>query len=172
MGFRRSPLATAVRVAAAVLLMSGLSWAVYYELGPSPDEWGLKYEGQITAQGDKVNITFTLNDPGRLKPIYSCMVTALSNPDRNGSRTYLLKAGLPMKPTNDGRLTGQVQINRDVADRAMVRIFTFTLDGQKQTQGARYYDIPLRKLVKPAPAAAQSPAPTSTVSPPVRKTGS
>jgi hypothetical protein len=160
-----------VLVAFAVVLTSGPSWAVYYELGPSRDEWGLKYSGDVTATNDgKLNVSFTLADQGRLKPIHSVHIFALSNPGPDGSRTYLLKAPMALKPTPDGKQTGQLQIGRDVANFAVVRIFSYTVDGQPQKQGVRYYDIPLRKLVKPAPMAAAPQRPAFTASPPASRT--
>jgi hypothetical protein len=166
MGFRFSRLATGVLVLAAVVLMSGRSWAIYYELGPSKDEWGLKYDGNVTATNDgKLNVSFTLADQGRLKPIHSVHVFALSHPNRDGSRTYLLKAPMAMKPAN-GKLTGEVQIGRELADLAVVRIFSYTVDGQPQKQGVRYYDIPLRKFVKKAPVAGAPRAPAFLATPP------
>jgi hypothetical protein len=167
MGFRSSSLAMRVLVMAAVVLMSSRSWAVYYELGPSKDEWGLKYDGEVTATNDgKLNVSFTLADQGRLKPIHSVHIFALSNPSPDGSRTYLLKAGMPMKPTPDGKQTGQLQIGGHLANYAVVRIFSYSVDGQPQKQGVRYYDIPLRKLVKKAPVAAAPRLPSSVASPP------
>ncbi len=63
---------------------------------PAKDEWGLKYSGEVTATQDgKLNVAFTLADEGRLKPIHSVHVFALSGPDCYGSRTYLLKAPWP-----------------------------------------------------------------------------
>ena len=47
MSIRLSRLATAMLVVAAIVLMSGRSWAVYDVLGPSKDEWGLKYDVQV-----------------------------------------------------------------------------------------------------------------------------
>jgi len=92
MGFRSSPVTTGVLVVAAVVLMSSHSWAHWYDLGPSKDEWGVKYQGEVdAANGDKLNVRFTLADQGRLKPIHSVFVMALSNPDGRGSGTYVLK---------------------------------------------------------------------------------
>lgn len=170
MGFRFSPWATGVLVVIAVVLMSSRSWAVYYELGPSKDEWGLKYEGEVTATKEgKLNVHFTLADQGRLKPIHSVHVFASTPPDRHGSSTYLLKAGMPMKPDQNGKLAGQLEIDRKLLDLAVVRIFSYTVDGQPQKQGVRYYDIPLRKLVKKAPVAAAPRALSPIASPPVSK---
>ncbi len=170
MGFRFSPRATGVLVVVAVVLMSSRSWAVYYELGPSKDEWGLKYDGEVTVSNEgKLNVHFTLADQGRLKPIHSVHVFALSNPSRDGSRTYLLKAPMAMKPTQDGKQTGQMQIGRELADLAVVRIFTYTVDGQPQRLGVRYYDLPLKKFVMKAPVAAAPRSPSSLASPPVSR---
>jgi hypothetical protein len=157
MGFRGWSRGAGALVALAVVLMCTAGWAVYYELGASNDEWGLKYDGAVTATRDgKLNVQFTLADPGRLKPIHSVHVFAMSPPDRDGSRAYLLKQGIPLTPTADGKQSGQVQIDKSLGGLSVVRIFTFTVDGQPQRGGARYYDIPLRKLIKPAPAAAAS----------------
>ena len=77
-------------VVAAVVLMPGRSWAVFYPLGPSKDEWGLKYEVEVdAADGDQLNVRFTLADQGRLKPIYSATVVAFHNPSSNDG-AYLL----------------------------------------------------------------------------------
>ena len=174
MSFRFSPSAAGVLVVAAVVLTSGLSWAHFYDLGPSKDEWRLKYDGEVNAaEGDKLNVLFTLVDAGRLNPIYSASVIAFSNPSGDGARTYLLNARIDLKPTKDGKLTGQVQIDKKFADRAVIRILTTTFDGRSQMTGplagARYYDIPLKKFLKKTPGAAPSQTPSSVATPPVLK---
>ena len=174
MGFRFLPLVTGVLVVTAVVLMTSRSWAHWYELGPSKDEWGLKYDGKVeAANGDKLNVHFTIADQGRLKPIHSVFVMAFSNPDRSGSRTYLVKTPISMKPTKDGKLTGQAEVGKEFANRAVIRIFTMTVEGRSQMAGpmagARYYDIPLRKFLKKAPMAASRQAPSSMASPPAPK---
>jgi hypothetical protein len=40
-----------------------------------------------------------------------------------------------MKPTEDGKLTGQVEVGKEFADRAVIRIFTLTVDGRSQMAG-------------------------------------
>ena len=95
---------------------------------------------------------------------------ALSNPDFSGSRTYLLKERITLKRTRDGDLTGPVEVRREFVNRAVIRIFTYTIDGRSQmvgpTAGARYYDIPLRKFLKKAPLAASPQSPSFIASPP------
>jgi len=164
-----SPLTMSVLVIAAVTLLPGSSWAVFYPLGPSKDEWGLKYEVEVNAaDGDKLNVHFTLADEGRLKPIYSATVVAFSNP-RSNDGAYLLKAQFDLKPTKDGKLTGQVQIPKRLADRAQIRILTQTFDGRWQTAGARLYDIPLKKFLSSAGVAASPKTPQSIGLPPSTK---
>jgi hypothetical protein len=166
MNLRRSRLTrifwqTGILVVAAVVFMPGSSWAVFYPLGPSKDEWGLKYEVEVNAlEGDKLSVRFTLADEGRLKPIYSATVVAFSNPSGNDG-AYLLKTQIDLKLNKDGKLTGQVQIPKRLADRAQIRILTQTFDGRWQTAGARLYDIPLKKFLTSAGLAA-SPKPPSS----------
>ena len=161
-------------VVTAVLLLPGVSWAVFYALGPSKDEWGLKYEVEVsspeasTPEGDQLSVHFTLADQGRLKPIYSATVIAFSNPDRDGARSYLAKAPIDLKPTTGGKLAGQAPISKKLADRAIIRILTLTFDGQRHTS-ASYYDIPLKKYLKKASAAASTAATPSIASPPSAK---
>ncbi len=167
--FRILPRATGLLVLIAVVLMTSRSWAVWYALGPSKDEWGVKYDIEVdAANGDKLTVHFTLADQGRLKPIHSVLVMAFSNPDRTG--TNLVKTPITLKPTEGGKLTGQVEVGKEFADRAVIRIFTLTVDGRSQmagpTAGARYYDIPLRKFLKKAPLAASSPSGSPIARPP------
>lgn len=154
-------LTTSMLVAAAAVFLPARSWAVFYPLGPSQDEWGLKYEVEVhAAEGDKLNVRFTLADQGRLRPIYSATAVAFSNRSSNDG-TYLLKAQIDLKPNQDGQLTGQVQIPKKLADRAQIRILTQTFDGRWQTAGARLYDIPLKKFLSNAAVAASPKTPAS-----------
>ena len=58
---RSSRLATSGLVIAAILLIPGFAGAVYYALGPSKDEWGLKYAVEVSpVDSGKLNVRFTL----------------------------------------------------------------------------------------------------------------
>jgi hypothetical protein len=170
MSIRLSRLAMCLLVVAAVVLMSGRCWAVFHQLGPSKDEWGLKYDLEvIAADGDKLNVLFTLADEGRLKPIYSATVVAFSKPDSTGGRSYLVKAPITLKTTKEGKLAGQVQIRKEFFGGAMIRILTLTVDRRPQSAGAAYYDIPLNRFIDKTPVAASPEAPPSIAAPPTSK---
>ena len=157
MNFRFSSWAMGALVVAAVVLMPGRSSAVFFAVGPSSDEWGLKYQLEVSpASGDEMNVAFTLADPGRLKPIYSFTVVAFSKLNPDGGRSYLVKKPIELKMTKDGKLAGQVQIPKEYADIAMIRVLTLNVDGKRQTAGAAYYDIPLKKFLTTAPVADSS----------------
>lgn len=164
MSIRFSRLATGLLVVAAMVLMSERSWAIYYRLGPSKDEWGLKYDVAVQdADSDEVTVVFTLADEGRLKPIYSIELVAFSKQtDSQGGRSYDVKEPIELKPTEDGRRAGQVQIRKEFLDRAKIRILTQMVDGKRQPSGGSYVDIPLSKFLKKAPAAAPLASPPAT----------
>ena len=169
MVFRFWPRVTAVLVVIAVLLMAGRTWAHWYPLGPSKDEWGLKYDGKVdVAKSDKLSVRFTIAGQGRLKPIHSVFVMAFSDPDQTG--TNLLKRPIEMKLTEEGQLSGQAEVEKKFADRAVIRIFTFTVNGRSYmagpTAGARFYDVPLKKFLPKAPAAASVQSGPSLAPPP------
>lgn len=155
---------------AVVALSADRSWAIFNKLEPSQDDWGLKYNVEITpAERDTVNVAFTLTDEGRLKPIYSITVVAFSlQTDSQGGRAYDVKAPIELKTTADGKRTGQVQIRREFADRAMIRILTLTVDGRRQSYAA-YYDLPLKKFFNKAPDAASRQTPPTVATPPATK---
>ena len=166
MSIRFSRLAMGLLVVAAIVLMANRSWAVRQGLGPSKDEWNLKYDVAVSDAGDgKVNVVFTLADEGRLKPIYSIDVVAFSKQlDNQGGHTYDVKAPIELKKSEDGKRVGQVQIGKEFLDRAKIRILTLTVDGKRQPiSGGMFYDIPLDKYSKKSPDAASASTPSSKV---------
>jgi hypothetical protein len=167
MSIRSSRLVTGLLVVAAMVLMSGRCWAIRNGLGPSKDEWKIKYEVEVKeADGDKLTVVFTLADEGRLKPFYSIDLVAFSKQtDGQGGRTYDLMVPIELKPTADGKRAGEVQIRKDVLDRATIRIITLTVDGKRQPSGGAFYDIPIKKFASKAPAAT-SPTAASPTAPP------
>jgi hypothetical protein len=148
-------LATGMLMVSAIVLMSKCAWAIYYGLGPSKDEWGLKYDVEVQDSGsDMLTVVFTLADEGRLKPFYSLELIAFSKQaDGQGRRSYDLKAPIELEETSDGKRIGEVQMRKELVDRAKIRILTQMVDGKRQPSGGAYYDIPITKYVKKAPVA-------------------
>lgn len=171
MSIRLSRLAMGMLVFAAIVLMSDRSWAIRYGLGPSKDDWKLKYDVAVhDAGGDKLTIVFTLADEGRLKPIYSIDLVAFSKrTDNQGGRSYDVKVPIELKPTQDGRRAGKVQIRKQFIDRAKIRIITRTVDGKRQPSGGAFYDIPIKKYLNKAPAVASPLAPPPGAAPSASK---
>jgi hypothetical protein len=108
------------------------------------------------AEGDKLNVEFTLIDDGRLKPVHSVTLIALSEQtDSQGGHSYDVKAPIELKPNANGGRSGQVRIGKQFANRALFRILTLTVDGKRRpASGAAYYSIPLKKHLNPSNAAA------------------
>lgn len=170
MNIRWSSWAVGALIVATVVLIPSRSSAVFFPLGPSSDEWGVKYEVEVTAaSGDELNVAFTLADGGRLKPIYSVTVVAFTKLRPDGGRAYLVKAPIELKPTKDGKAAGQVKIPKGYADIATLRVLTLNVDGRRQTAGAAYYDIPLKKFLDKTPVATSSQTPPSIAAPPTSK---
>ena len=163
MSNRLSRFAKSITVVAASLLMTSNCWAVFFPLGPSKNDWGLKYDVQVSAAGaDKVNVVFTLTDEGRLKPIHSVTVVALRSVG-GGSFAYDVKATIPLQSTPDGKRSGQVQIPKKFADGALFRILALTVHRPWQTAGAALYDIPLQKFLNQATTAASPQTSTNSL---------
>ena len=119
MSIRFSRLAIGILVVAVMALMSGRCWAIFYGLGPSKDEWGVKYDVAVTqADKDNLNVVFTLADEGRLKPFYKLELISMSKPaDNQGSRMYDMRSPFELKTTADALRAGQVQIRKDCRQR-------------------------------------------------------
>lgn len=161
MRIRLSRVVTGMLVVAAIVLMADRSWAIRYGLGPSKDEWQLKYDVAIEdSPGDTLTVVFTLADEGRLKPIYSIDLVAFSKrTDSQGGRSYDVMEPIELKPTGDGKRVGRAHIRKEFLDRAKIRIITLTVDGKRQPSGGAFYDIPIAKYLNKAdsPAVASPP---------------
>ncbi len=115
---------------------------------------GRKYDVAVTqADKDNLNVVFTLADEGRLKPFYKLELISMSkSADNQGSRMYDMRSPFELKTTAEGLALVRCRYARNL-QTAMIRILTLTVDGQRQTRGAAYYDIPLNRYLKKAPAA-------------------
>jgi hypothetical protein len=164
MNNRFSQLTTGLTIFAAIALSTSNASAVFYPLGPSKDDWGMKYDVQLSAAGAQhVNVVFKLTNEGRLKPIHSFTLVALRQVSP-GTYAYDAKLPIELKTNADGSRVGQVQIRRELLDKAMIRVLTFSVDGKRQTSGAALYNLPLNKFMNQlAPATLAAPPATSSV---------
>jgi hypothetical protein len=155
MSIRFSHLAMVGLVVAFILMTTRQSRAVYYELGQSKDQWGMKYDVAVNDTGrDTATVVFTVADEGRLKPFLLIELIAY-NPqvDSQGGHGYDVKAPIELKPTKDGRLVGEVQIKKEFLNRAQIRILTHMVDGRPQMSGSACYLVPIKKYLDGAPSA-------------------
>ncbi|MDZ4817964.1 MAG: hypothetical protein SGJ20_03220 [Planctomycetota bacterium] len=163
MSNRFSRVALGLFVVAAIALLAQQAWAVYFALGPSKDEWGLKYDVAVEDAGnDMYDVTFTLADEGRLKPIHSISLAVFDKQSSSQSgKTYEVKGKFALKPTADGKRAGTMQVRKDQAEQAILRVLTQRVDGKFQSAGAAYYEIPLAKILKgtTSPGIASPPVP-------------
>jgi len=144
---------------AVLLLMSDHSFAIYYGLGPSKDDWGMKYDVAVNEiDRETVSVVFTVADEGRMKPFDLIELIAFNKEtDEQGGHSYDVKAPIVLKKTKDGKLVGQAEMRKEFLDRAQIRILTRTLDGKPQS-GLSYYEIRVKKLLNKSPATASSSA--------------
>jgi hypothetical protein len=168
MSIQRFRLAIVSLALAVTTLICGQAWAIYYALAPSKDAWGLKYDVAVEEAGpDTVTVKFTLADEGRLKPIHSVSLAVLDKQySGQNSQRYDVKGKFELKSTGDGKRVGQMQIRKDQASQAIVRVLTQRVDGKFQSAGAAYYDIPLSKHLKQGGAFGLA---TPQTTPPVKK---
>jgi hypothetical protein len=168
MSIRLSRLTTGMLFLVAMVVMSDRCWAIRHALGPSKDEWKMKYDVAVyEAEDDMLTVELTVADEGRLKPFYSIDLVAFSKQtDGQGGRSYDVNVPIELKTATDGKRTGQVQIRKEFLDRAKIRIITLMVDGKRQPSGGAFYDIPIAKYLNKAPAAA---SPTATSAPSASK---
>ena len=125
----------------------------------------MKYDVAIEDEdSDTLTVVFTLEDEGRLKPIYSIDVVAFSKQtDSQGGRAYDVMEPIKFEKSSDGKRTGQVQFPKKFVDQAKIRIISLTLDGKRQPSGGVFWDIPIAKYLKNAPAAPLASPPASKI---------
>lgn len=150
---------------AALALTSESACAIYYSLGPSKDEWGLKYEVAVEDAGaGMVTVKFTLLDEGRLKPVHSVSLSVLDKQHSTANaRRFNVVGRLEFKTTPDGKRVGQIKLRKDQVDLGNLQVLTQRVDGKFQSAGAAYYDIPLAKHLNDADSpAVASPPPSAS----------
>jgi hypothetical protein len=146
MSIRMSHVTKGLLVVAAVVLTAAPCWAIYYALGPSKDDWGMKYNVEVDdSDKNNLDLTFTLDNEGRLKPIYKIELIAFSQQlDSQGGRSYDVM--IPLKfEVKDGTRVAHVTLKKEFANRAHFRVLTQMVDGKRQPSGGSYHNIWVKK---------------------------
>ena len=101
-------------------------------------------------------VELTLADEGRLKPLDDVqLVVQRREPFKDGGYGADLVLSLDLKPTQDGKRVGRVQIIREWAERAEIQLNTHTFDGKLDPRTRLHHVIAIGKHLKPAPAASK-----------------
>jgi len=109
--------------ASAVLVGANLAWALGFQLGQSTEELELKYDVNCTVHASgRVTVNLVIAEQGRIKPIEDVQLTI---PSDDGTGHADLVVSLATKEV-DGKLRARAHLARDLADRASIRLVTWT----------------------------------------------
>lgn len=152
MSMQRTRVLLGMSAIAALALLPGMCWAIFYGLGPDKDEWGLRYNVEVVeseSNPEMLTVRFTLINEGRLKPIHSVGLSALQKENvSQGTKTFEKLGPFAFKVNASGKRVAEKQIRKDQAQNAVMQVLTQRVDGKHQSQGAAYYDIPLKKFLE------------------------
>ncbi len=134
MSVRKLPLwVVAVIVAAAG---ARLAWALGEQLGLSADQLELKYDLDCAVhRSGRVSVLLTVVDPGKIKPIDDIQLTI---PSDDGSSYVDLSVSLAVE-NSDGKLRARAHMNRELAERATIRLVTHTNPNTKTHSPRSWY---------------------------------
>ncbi len=147
-------------VALVVAAITGRAWGLDFGLGETKEELKLKYDIAVEehsfdgASTGRVTVVLTIADEGRLKPLDGVELGIPGQEkSKDGSNWMDLVVSIDMKKTDDGKRVGRVHLRKDLAERAVIRLNTRTLDGKtRNLTGGMYHAIPMAKYLKSAPA--------------------
>ena len=127
---------TALLVAAVVVAeIAGRAWGLDFGLGETKEELKLKYDIAVEehtfdgATTGRVTVVLTLADEGRLKPLDGVEL-GIPGQEKNKDGSNWMDLLIYMRKANDGKREGRVHIRRDLAERAVIRLNTRTMDGK------------------------------------------
>jgi hypothetical protein len=151
------------RFAAALLAVAALAaqtaWGEGLGLGESKEQLKLQYDVSVyDHHTDRVTVTLTIADEGRLKPLRSVDLHLPSQDKHADGRGYMsdLTASLATTQEN-GKTVVRVHLKKEWAERAQCELKTGTLDGKPEPLTWYYYVIPIAKyrnhVERPSPAA-------------------
>jgi hypothetical protein len=132
------------------------TWAAVAVIDESKDnkeQFKLQYDVAVHDGGKgSVNVTFTLADEGRLKPLFDIGLYVPSEKvEKDGGRYADLSLSLATR-TVDGKKVASFELRKDWAQRAQIQLMTVTLDGKRQqSTGSTAYVIPVAKYLDNKP---------------------
>ena len=151
---------TALLVVAVIVAgIAGRAWGLDFGLSETKEELKLKYDIAVEehsfdgASTGRVTVVLTLADEGRLKPLdgVELGIPGLEK-NKDGSNWMDLVVWIDMRKSDDGKRVGRVHLRKDLAERAVIRLNTRTLDGKTMNlTGGMYHAIPIAKYLKSAP---------------------
>ena len=131
-------------VVAVIVVVAGanLAWALGLQLGQTSEELELKYDVDCTVhKSGRVTVNLTVAEQGRIKPIHDIQ---LAIPSNDGSGHFDLSLSMATENV-DGRLRARAHLNRELADRATIRLLTLTnpKTGKQSLRTWYYHLIPI-----------------------------
>jgi hypothetical protein len=113
-------------------------------LGQTNEQLKLKYDVSLTNEGKSfVNVDLTIDDEGRLKPLFSVDVVIFGEDYREGEgRSVPIDLHLQLaKALVDGKLKTFIGMKKEWAERAVILLQTATFNGKEMSRGGCYHKI-------------------------------
>ena len=130
---------------AAIVFSASHAWALGFPLSQTKEELGLKYEVSLVDHGTgRVTVHLTIADQGKLKPLQSVQ---LAVPGQDGTGYFDLVVSLATT-NSEGKLMARAHLSKELAQRASIRLTTWTLDGKKENRTWYYHPIPVSEYIK------------------------
>lgn len=132
-------------VLAVVFLSTSLACALWLELGETKEQLKLKYDVSLVDHGTgRVTAKLTLDDEGRLKPVFEVRLT-ISGTDGTGRPDLSLPLAIIRE---DGKQFVEVHLKRELAQRAVIQLMTSGLDGKIEPLNSYYHNIVIADYMK------------------------
>lgn len=136
-------------VIAVISLPASVAFALGFDLGKTKEQLELEYDVSVVDHGTgRVTISFTLADPGRLKPISSVQLVIPSE-EKNSSDGSLVDLSVSLATREvDGKQLASIHLKKEWAERAEIHLNTSHLDGKSQPLTWYYHSIPIARYMK------------------------
>jgi hypothetical protein len=128
-----------------IVLAANLAWGLGFRLSETKEQLKLKYDVSLVDHGnDRVSVTLTILDQGRLEPLDSVDFVI---PSQDGTGFVDLVVSLATKKV-DGKLSAQIELKKELAERAEIQLKTWSLDSKIEKRTWYYHSIPIAEYLK------------------------